>query len=111
MNGKQVMKTTYIIRAELTREQLNWLVGQANSNGIVAEISTPFMSVGTEEEVEEPTSTPITGAILEAVATAINKSILEVAQLAASYEIETVEQAIAHGSIPSSVKEILEGFL
>lgn len=59
----------------------------------------------------EQTTTPITGEILQAVATQLGKTAIQVAQVASEYDINTVEEALAHESVPSEIKGILEGYL
>ena len=95
------------IVATLTPQQLEYLKNLATQQGINAE----FFIGGEEVEQVAPSVTPITGAMLEDVAVLLEKPLLEVAQLANSYGVTTVEEALSHPEIPSNVKELLENYL
>ena len=106
-----VVSKTVII-ANLTQAQLEYLQNLANQHDISIEVIVEGVATSTVEEVEEtPTSTPITAEMLGEIAIMLNKTVLEVAALAASLGIETVEDALASSDIPSSVKEVLESYL
>ena len=94
------------IVAELTPQQLEYLKTLASQQGIVAEVF-----IGEEVEQVAPSVTPLTAAMLDDVAVLLEKSILEVAQLANSYGVTTVEETLNHPEIPSNVKELLEIYL
>ncbi len=102
------MQRTVII-ANLSGEQLAYLRNLATENGIQAE----FIVEGVTQEVEQvaPSVTPLTGVMLEEIATLTGKTVLEVATLATSMGISTVQGALAHTDIPSNIKELLENYL
>lgn len=94
-----------VIIADLTQDQLSYLQNLAAQNGISAE----YIVEGAE--TASVSVTPITGEMLQAVATELGKTVLEVAAMASQYNIETVEAALAHSDIPSSIKSILEQYV
>jgi hypothetical protein len=97
-----------VIIATLTAQQLQYLQNLATENGITAEYVVEGFA--TEEVEETPSSTPLTGAMLDEVATLTGKTVLEVATIAAQQEITTVEEALA-ADLPSNIKELLENYL
>ncbi len=98
----------YIIEASLTEEQVSYLRQLAAQNNINF---TLFVAESSETSSAPATRTTITAEMLSAVASNMGKTVLEVAALAAQYNIETLEDALAHNEIPTSVKEVLEQFV
>ena len=96
-----------VIIANLTPNQLAYIRNLASEQGIEAE----FIVQQEEAEQRVPSSTPITGAMLEEIAQEMGKTVIEVATLAAQYGVETVEEALAHSDVPPAVKQILESYL
>lgn len=96
-----------VIITTLNDEQLAYLRNLATENGITAE----FIVEGTQIEEPVTSSTPLTGAMLDQIASTTGKTMLEIASMASQYSITTVEDALANSEIPSSVKELLESYL
>lgn len=96
-----------VIIANLSAEQLSYLRNLANENGITAD----FIVEAVLAEEEEQSVTPITGEMLDAIATQTEKSVLEIATLASQWGITTIEDALAHSEVPFSIKELLESYL
>lgn len=93
------------IIATLTQDQLGYLQNLAAQNGIEAEFLVE------RQETAHASLTPITGEMLQVVATELGKTVLEVASMASQYGVETVETALANSDIPSSIKSILEQYV
>lgn len=94
-------KFSIIFSADISAEQIREF---AESNNI----SIEAMVVASVEEPETITETPITGEILEAVASKTDKTVLEVAEMASNMGITTLEEALSSSEVPSEVKSIIE---
>lgn len=55
--------------------------------------------------------TPLTGEMLEVVAAKTGKTVLEVATIASSWGVTTLQQVLEHDSVPAEVKDVLYEYL
>jgi hypothetical protein len=106
-NRINVKQMKVAIFAEMTSAQLNYLRSLAQDNNIEARIIVE----GESQPQPTPTATPITGEMLSAVAQATDRSALEIAVQASNLGINTVEEALAHTSVSSEIKRILEEYI
>lgn len=98
------------IFAILTEEQFSYLQNLASEKGIDCQ----FVVEGDESliTISRPqTATPITGEMLTAVAAATGRSAVQVAVEASNLGVTTVEEALAHASVPYEIKRILEEYI
>lgn len=96
------------IFAELTPVQLSHLRSLAQENNIQAQFVVEDTEENSTSTIQE---TPITSDIIYAIAYARGMSFLQVITKIVGWEIETIEDALRHNDVPSSVKEILESYL
>lgn len=94
-----------IFSCSYSQEQI---IGFASSNGIEIEAIVVETS---QEESRPETRTEITAGHLAVAANAAGKSVLEIAQLASSLGISTLEEALRHSEVPSNIKQALEELL
>lgn len=95
-----------IFNCSYTLEQIRSF---ASDNGL--QIEAVVAETTSQEESRPETRTEITAGHLAVAANAAGKSVLEVAQLASSLGITTLEDALRHSEVPSNIKQALEELL
>lgn len=90
------------IFAEVNEAQLAYLRNLAQENNL----SATFVIEG-----NSTAQTPLTGEMLNAIASETGKTVLEIATLATNWNIKTLQQALEHEDVPAQVKDILYEYL
>lgn len=93
------------IFAEVNSQQLDYLRSLAQNNNIDAQF------VVEDSTTTTITETPLTGEMLNAIASETGKTVLEIATLATNWNIKTLQQALEHEDVPAQVKDILYEYL
>ena len=102
------MKTIILVaQVEATEEEINqakaWLEEKTSYLNFVVVDGVPQL----QNSQESRESHPITGEILDAVASATGKTPLELATMASEMGINTVEDALNSNDVPEEIKSVL----
>lgn len=94
------------IFAEVNDTQLSFI-----RRFLLNEFGTNYNMVVEGDNSTTLVQTPLTGEMLNDIASETGKTVLEVATLATNWGIKTVQQALEHEDVPEKVKDILYGYL